>query len=46
MIRFVEEHDVKPALDDVAFGIEEVREAYRRLGRRQHVSTIVVQLRS
>lgn len=45
-VRFVEEKGLKPTLDDMRFGIMEVREAYWRQERQQHFSKVVIQLRA
>ncbi|TKA82251.1 hypothetical protein B0A55_01694 [Friedmanniomyces simplex] len=43
-VALVEEKGMKPALDDVVFGIEEARKAYRRQERQQHFSKVVIKL--
>ena len=45
-VRFVEENDLRPALDDVDFGIEEVKEAYWRQEKQQHFSKVVIKLQA
>ncbi|KAK4548305.1 hypothetical protein LTR36_010175 [Oleoguttula mirabilis] len=44
MVKFVEAKNVKPALDDVVFGIRDVKDAYRRLDKQAHFSKIVIRL--
>ena len=46
LVKFVEEKDLKPALDDVRFGIKEIREAYWRQERQQHFSKVVIKLQA
>ena len=45
MVAFIETHDVRPALDEVRFGIQDVKEAYRRLQEQKHFSKVIVELR-
>lgn len=45
-VSFVDEKGFKPALDDVEFGIDEVRAAYWRQERQQHFSKIVIKLQA
>ncbi|KAK1998845.1 putative alcohol dehydrogenase [Colletotrichum falcatum] len=44
MVRFVEEKSVKPAVDDVAFELSEVKDAYARLKAKKHFSKIVINI--
>ncbi|KAB5542810.1 hypothetical protein GE09DRAFT_226911 [Coniochaeta sp. 2T2.1] len=42
MVRFCEEKNVQPALDDVAFSLERADEAYGRLEKQLHFSKVVI----
>lgn len=42
MVKFLEEQDVKPALDDVAFGLQDATGAFERLARQEHFSKVVI----
>lgn len=45
MIGFLEEHpEVKPALDDVVFSLEEAQQAYERLDKQEHFSKVVISM--
>lgn len=44
MVRFVDEKRVVPALDDVVFGLHEVKEAYKRLQEQKHFSKVVIKI--
>ncbi|KAK0942626.1 hypothetical protein LTR48_001122 [Friedmanniomyces endolithicus] len=43
-VAFVDEKGMKPALDDMVFGIEDARKAYWRQERQQHFSKLVIKL--
>ncbi|KAK3618411.1 hypothetical protein LTR22_026389 [Elasticomyces elasticus] len=45
LVTFVDKVGLKPALDDVEFGIEQVRDAYWRQEKQQHFSKVVIKLR-
>lgn len=42
MVQFLEEKEVRPALDDVAFGLEDAKAAFERLEKQQHFSKVVI----
>lgn len=44
MAKFLEEKKVKPAVDDVAFSLEEAKQAFERLERQQHFSKVVIKM--
>jgi len=44
MVRFIEDHDVQLAVDNVIFGLHEVKEAYRRLEEQKHFAKIVIKI--
>ncbi|KAK0739422.1 hypothetical protein B0T21DRAFT_409772 [Apiosordaria backusii] len=44
LVKFVEEKGVVPVVDDVVFGLEEVKEAYRRLEEQKHFSKVVIKI--
>lgn len=44
MVRFVEERHIEPVVDDMSFGLAEVKEAYERLEKQQHFSKVVVRI--
>ncbi|KAK4173822.1 putative alcohol dehydrogenase [Triangularia setosa] len=44
LVRFVEEKGVVPVVDDVIFGLEEVKEAYKRLEEQKHFSKVVIKI--
>ncbi|PYH94335.1 alcohol dehydrogenase [Aspergillus ellipticus CBS 707.79] len=44
VVRFIDEKGVVPAVDDVVFGLEEVKSAYRRLRERKHFSKVVIRI--
>ncbi|KAK7418624.1 hypothetical protein QQX98_003813 [Neonectria punicea] len=46
MVEFVEDKGIEPALDEVVFGLGEVKEAYRRLEEQKHFSKIMIQIPS
>lgn len=45
LVRYVEETGLKPAVDDVVFGLEEVKGAFERMERQEHFSKIVIKIR-
>lgn len=42
MVRFLEQKEVRPALDDVAFSLEDAKSAFERLEKQQHFSKVVI----
>lgn len=42
LVKFVEEKDVQPVLDDVDFSLDEVKECYDRLEAQKHFSKVVI----
>ena len=42
LVKFVEEKDVQPVLDDVEFSLDEVRECYDRVEAQKHFSKVVI----
>ncbi|CZR62768.1 related to alcohol dehydrogenase [Phialocephala subalpina] len=44
MVRFVEEMDVRPVVDERVFGIDEVREAYTWIEEQKHFSKVVIKM--
>lgn len=45
MVKFCEVKNVKPALDEVIFGLHEAVGAYKRLEKQQHFSKVVIKIR-
>lgn len=45
LVKFVEDKDVQPVLDDVEFGLEQVKECYERLEAQKHFSKVVIKVR-
>lgn len=46
MIKFMEEKDIKPAVDDVAFPLEEAKKAFERLENWEHFSKVVIKIQT
>lgn len=44
LVGFVEDKDVKPALDDVVFSMEDAKGAFERLERREHFSKVIIKI--
>ncbi|KAK2044851.1 putative alcohol dehydrogenase [Colletotrichum somersetense] len=44
MVRFIDDKNIKPAVDDVAFELAEVKDAYSRLKAQKHFSKIVIKI--
>lgn len=42
MVRFLEQKQVRPALDDVTFSLEDAKSAFERLEKQQHFSKVVI----
>ncbi|GJC93190.1 zinc-containing alcohol dehydrogenase [Colletotrichum higginsianum] len=44
MVRFVEEKDIKPVVDDVTFELAQAKDAYARLDAKKHFSKVVIRI--
>lgn len=44
MVQFLEQNEVRPALDDVTFSLEEAKSAFERLERQAHFSKVVIKM--
>ncbi|KAK7222234.1 hypothetical protein V2G26_010237 [Clonostachys chloroleuca] len=44
MVKFVEDNDIKLALDDEVFALANVKDAFRRLEEQKHFSKVVIQI--
>ncbi|KAJ5238526.1 hypothetical protein N7468_003145 [Penicillium chermesinum] len=44
VVRFVDEKQIVPAIDDVVFELAQVKDAYRRLEEKQHFSKIAIRI--
>ncbi|CAN8106328.1 unnamed protein product [Discula destructiva] len=44
MVRFMEENDVRPAVDDVSFRLEDAKAAYERLEQQEHFSKVIIKV--
>ncbi|POS70233.1 alcohol dehydrogenase [Diaporthe helianthi] len=44
MVRFLEQKEVRPALDDVTFSLEDTKSALERLEKQQHFSKVIVNM--
>lgn len=44
MVKWFEEKSVRPAVDDVVFGLEEAKGAYERLEQQKHFSKVVIRM--
>jgi len=44
MVKFIEEKDVRPVVDEKVFGIDEVREAYQWVDEQKHFSKVVIKI--
>lgn len=42
--RYIDEKDIKPAVDDVVFELAEAKDAYRRLNEKKHFSKVVLRV--
>lgn len=42
MVQFLEQKEVRPALDDVTFSLEDAKAAFERLEKQQHFSKVVI----
>lgn len=42
LVRFIDEKNIKPAVDDVVFELAEAKDAYRRLKEKKHFSKVVI----
>lgn len=45
MVKFMEDENVKPALDDVSFDLEAAKAAYERLERQEHFSKVIIRMK-
>lgn len=45
MVKFMEEADVKPAIDDVSFYLKDAKAAYERLERQEHFSKVIIKMK-
>ncbi|KAH6646094.1 putative alcohol dehydrogenase [Truncatella angustata] len=45
LVRFVDKHNIKPALDDKVFELADARDAYRRLDAQKHFAKIAIRIR-
>ncbi|KAK7744451.1 hypothetical protein SLS53_003335 [Cytospora paraplurivora] len=43
-VRFLEERNVKPAVDDVVFDLEDAKQAFERLEKQEHFSKVVIKM--
>ncbi|CAM1507639.1 Fc.00g072800.m01.CDS01 [Cosmosporella sp. VM-42] len=44
LVRFIDEKNIKPAVDDVVFELADAKNAYRRLKEKKHFSKVVIQI--
>ncbi|KAH9904172.1 putative zinc-containing alcohol dehydrogenase [Xylariomycetidae sp. FL2044] len=44
LVSFIDEKGIKPALDDVVFGLAEAKDAYWRLKERKHFAKVVIRI--
>ncbi|TVY80402.1 Zinc-type alcohol dehydrogenase-like protein [Lachnellula suecica] len=44
MVKFIEQKDIKPVVDERIFGIHEVKEAYRWIDKQRHFSKVVIKI--
>lgn len=44
MVQFLEQKEVRPALDDIAFSLEDAKAAFERLEKQQHFSKVVIKM--
>lgn len=42
MVQFLEQKEVRPALDDIVFSLEDVKSAFERLEKQRHFSKVVI----
>lgn len=42
MVHFLEQNEVRPALDDIVFNLEDVKSAFERLEKQRHFSKVVI----
>lgn len=43
--KFIDDHGLKPAVDDVVFELAEAKSAYRRLKEKKHFSKVVIEIK-
>lgn len=44
VVQFIDEHGIKPAVDDVVFELADVKGAYRRLKEKKHFSKVLIRI--
>jgi D-arabinose 1-dehydrogenase-like Zn-dependent alcohol dehydrogenase len=44
MVRFIEEKDIKPVIDERVFAMDEVKEAYKWIDEQRHFSKVVIKM--
>lgn len=44
MLAWFGEHGIRPALDDVVFGLEDAKKAYERLDKQEHFSKVIIKI--
>ncbi|KAK7427810.1 hypothetical protein QQZ08_005748 [Neonectria magnoliae] len=44
LVRFIDERQIKPAVDDVVFELADAKDAYRRLKEKKHFSKVVIRI--
>ncbi|KAF2163988.1 hypothetical protein M409DRAFT_57090 [Zasmidium cellare ATCC 36951] len=45
MVKFVEEKNLQPVVDDVVFTLEQTKDAYERLAAQKHFSKVIIKIR-
>lgn len=45
MVKFMEEKNIKPAVDDVSFDLKDAKAAYERLERQDHFSKVIITMK-
>lgn len=44
VVQFIDEHEIKPAVDDVVFELADAKGAYRRLKEKKHFSKVLIKI--
>ena len=44
VVRFIDEKNIKPAVDDVVFELADAKDAYRRLNEKKHFSKVLIRV--
>ncbi|KAJ5926832.1 hypothetical protein N7516_008605 [Penicillium verrucosum] len=44
LVRFIDEHEIVPAVDDVVFKLAEAKSAYRRLKEKKHLAKVLIEI--